>query len=466
MTRRALLAAAFAPARTPNFILITCDDLGYADIGPYRAGIGYTAHLDRMAREGVKFTSFHATPVCTPSRAALMTGCYSKRVGLAKGSWHGVLMPGDWHGLHPDEITVARLLRGQGYATKCVGKWHLGDQPEFLPTRHGFDSYFGIPYSNDMNPASKVPPPLFEHPHPPLPLLRNEAVVREIVDQSDLTKMFTAEAVAFIGENKTRPFFLYLPHAMVHAPLAASAAFQGKTGQTLYTDAVAEMDWSVGEILAAVEKNGLAGDTIVVFLSDNGGTPRANNGPLRGHKGSVWEGGVRVPALFWGPGRCAAGHVTDEVAHNMDLLPTFAAFAKTKPPRDRKIDGQDLTPLLTGAKGARSRHEALFHYHTDNLRAVRAGRWKYHTSGELYDLSTDPGEATNVAAAHPDVVRRLEARLAEARADLGDGEKHPGKGCRPVGKAKGPLRFWIPRHAASGHPPQAPVHTVPGSPIG
>ncbi len=467
MTRRTLLAGAVArQRRAPNFILITCDDLGYADIGPFNPGVRYTPALDRLAREGTRFTSFYATPVCTPSRAALMTGCYSKRVGLEKGSWHGVLMPGDWHGLNASEITVARVLKNKGYATGCIGKWHLGDQPEFLPTRHGFDSYFGLPYSNDMNPTNKGQAPLFEHPHPPLPLLRDDKVLKEIVDQSDLTKMYTAEAVRFINQNRGGPFFLYIPHSMVHGPLAASAAFRGKTGIDLYNDAVAETDWSVAQILSAVEKNGLARDTIIVFLSDNGGPPRTNNKPLRGNKGSVWEGGVRVPALFWGPGRVAAGHVTDEVAHNMDILPTFAALARTNPPRDRKIDGHDLTPLLTKAPGARSKHESLFHYQTDNLRAVRAGRWKLHANGELYDLDADIGEAANVAADHPEVVKRLQAKLDEARADLGDGAKYPGKGCRPVGKAKGPLRFWIPRHPETGHPPQAPVHTVAGSPVG
>lgn len=467
-TRREALAtlaasASAAPARSPNFILITCDDLGYADIKPYGADVDYTPNLDRMAREGLRFTSFYATAVCTPSRAALMTGCYPKRVGLAMGSWHAVLMPGDWHGLHPSEITVARLLKGRGYATKCIGKWHLGDQPEFLPTRHGFDSYLGIPYSNDMNPTQKMSP-IMQHPHPPLPLLRDDKVEREITDQSDLTRIYTEEAVRYIEANKSRPFFLYLPHAMVHGPLAASAKFLNKTGKGLYADAIAEVDWSVGEILAAVEKAGIAKDTVVVFLSDNGGTPRAVNTPLRGNKGSVWEGGVRVPAILWSPGRIPAGRVSDEVAGNIDILPTFAGFAGAAVPKDRKIDGQDLRPLLAGAAGAKSRHEAYLHYHTNNLRAVRSGKWKYHTSGELYDLATDIGESRNVAAANPAVVARLEKKLEQARADLGDGDM-PGAGARPVGKAKGPLRFWIPRHAASGHPPQTPVHKVAGSPV-
>jgi len=466
LTRREAMAAfagaaSAASGRPPNFILITCDDLGYADIKPYRADVGYTPNLDRMAREGRRFTSFYATAVCTPSRAALMTGCYPKRVGLAMGSWHAVLMPGDWHGLNPSEITIARLLKGRGYATKCIGKWHLGDQPEFLPTRHGFDSYLGIPYSNDMNPNQRMSP-LMRHPHPPLPLLRDERVEREITDQSGLTRLYTEEAVAFLEANRSRPFFLYLPHNMVHGPLAASSRFLDKTGKELYADAVAEVDWSVGEILATVERLGIARDTIMVFLSDNGGTPRADNTPLRGNKGSMWEGGVRVPAIFWAPGRIPAGSVSHEVAGNIDILPTFAAFAGAAPPRDRRIDGQDLRPLLTGA--GKSRHDAYFHYQMNHLRAVRSGPWKLHTTGELYNLDADIGETRNVAAAHPDVVAKLEKKLEQARADLGDGDR-PGAGVRPVGKAKGPLRFWIPRHPESGHPPQAPVHPVAGSPV-
>jgi arylsulfatase A-like enzyme len=269
--------------------------------------------------------------------------------------------------------------------------------------------------------------------------------------------------VKFIEANQAKPFFLYLPHSMVHAPLAASKEFTGKTGKGLYADAVAEMDWSVGEILKTVEQAGLARDTVVVFLSDNGGTPRAVNTPLRGNKGSVWEGGVRVPALFWSPGRIPAGTVCHEIASNMDMLPTFAAMAGAPLPKDRKIDGIDLTAALT-KPGGRTRRRELYHYLTNSLRAVRAGDWKLHSNGELYNLASDVGESRNVAAENPEVVARLNRLLDAARADLGDGDT-PGPGCRPVGKAKGPLRFWIPRHAESGHPPQEPSVRVPGSPV-
>lgn len=353
MTRREWLSAASAVAvraanpKPPNFVLITCDDMGYADLEPYRPEVGYTPHLARMAKEGMRFTSWYAAPVCSPSRAALMTGCYPKRVGLSFGSWHAVLMPGDWHGLNPSEITVARLLQTKGYATACVGKWHLGDQPEFLPTRHGFDSFYGLPYSNDMRPAPKAGGAM-DYPHPPLPLLRNNDVLREVTDQDSLTADYTQEAITFIEKNQAKPFFLYLPHSMVHAPLAAGKAWRGKTGKSLYEDSVAEIDDSVGQILSTLQRLNLDTNTLVIFLSDNGGTPRANNQPLRGNKGSTWEGGMRVPALAWWPGHVPKARTSDAIVSNMDILPTFAKLAGTALPANRKIDGQELSALLTG----------------------------------------------------------------------------------------------------------------------
>jgi arylsulfatase A-like enzyme len=471
LSRRQLLQSfggGFAQAplhaqRPPNFVLITCDDLGYSDIEPYRASVSYTPHLARMGREGMRFTSFYAAPVCSPSRAALLTGCYPRRVGLDQGSWHAVLMPGDWHGLHPDEVTVAEVLKRRGYATACIGKWHLGDQPEFLPTRQGFDSYFGLPYSNDMRPTPK-PSPGVDYPHPPLPLLRNEKLVREVTDQSSLTTEYTEEAVRFLRAQRSKPFFLYLPHSMVHVPLAAGSRFLNKTGHGLYSDSLAEVDWSTGEILAEIGKLGLAENTLVMFLSDNGGTPRAVNAPLRGHKGSVWEGGMRVPALAWWPGRIPKASVSHAITSNMDILPTFASLAGAQLRRERRIDGYNITDLLMGKPNAKSGYDAFYYYLRSDLRAVRSGPWKLHTNGELYNLDQDIGESVNVATQNPDQVARLEKLLAQARADLGEGEK-PGPNCRPVGKAKGPLRFWIPRHPESGFPPQAPVKHVPGSPV-
>jgi arylsulfatase A len=436
--------------------------MGYADIEPYRKEVDYTPHLARMAREGMKFSSWYSAPVCSPSRSALMTGCYPKRVGLSFGSWHAVLMPGDWHGLNPKEITVARLLKSKGYATACIGKWHLGDQPEFLPTRHGFDSYFGLPYSNDMRPAPK-PNPVQDAPHPPLPLLRNEKLVQEVTDQDFLTGAYTQEALEFIKQNREKPFFLYLPHSMVHAPLAAGKAWRGKTGKDLYADSVAEVDWSTGEILRTLKELKLESNTLVIFLSDNGGTPRAVNTPLRGNKGTTFEGGMRVPAIAWWPGHIPGNTSSDEITSNMDILPTFAALAGTKPPADRRIDGHDLSAVLSGRKGAKSGYEEFRYYHVNQLRAVREGPWKLHATGELYNLASDIGESDNVAAQNPQIVSKLNGRLDAARADLGDGS-HEGANVRPCGKAKGPLRFWIPRPPSSGFGPHAPVKRVPGAP--
>ncbi|MFN7937311.1 MAG: sulfatase [Bryobacteraceae bacterium] len=469
-TRRAVLStlagALTAPAQRapqrPNLILINIDDMGYADIEPYRAEVNYTPNLARMAKEGLRFTSWYAAPVCSPSRSALMTGCYPKRVGLSFGSWHAVLMPGDWHGLNPKEITVARLLKQGGYTTGCIGKWHLGDQPEFLPTRHGFDYYYGIPYSNDMRPALK-PNAIQEYPHPPLPLLRNDKLLQEVTDQDFLTEAYTKEAIQFIEANRSKPFFLYLPHSMVHAPLAAGKAWRGKTGKSLYEDSVAEIDWSVGEILSTLHRLKLANNTLVIFLSDNGGTPRAVNTPLRGNKGSTWEGGIRVPAIAWWPNKIPQARVSDEIVSNMDVLPTFAKLAGLNPPPDRVIDGQDLTPLLFNQPAAKSAYKQFYYYHANQLRGVRQGDWKLHITGELYNLKSDISESKDVAAANPAIVAKLKGLMDEARADLGDGT-HDGPRVRPYGKAQGPLRFWIPRHPDSGFPPQAPVKKVPGAP--
>jgi arylsulfatase A-like enzyme len=366
--------------------------------------------------------------------------------------------------LNPKEWNVAKALRARGYATGCVGKWHLGDQPEFLPTRQGFDSYYGLPYSNDMRPTPKPQGPQ-EFPHPPLPLLRNETLVREVTDQDFLTGDFTREAVEFIEKNRRRPFFLYLPHSMVHGPLAAGKEWRGRSGKGLYEDSVAEIDGSVGRILETLERLGLKENTLVLFLSDNGGTPRAVNRPLRGGKGTTWEGGVRVPAIAWWPGRIGKGRVTDEIASNMDLLPTLTRLAGGEVPGGLQIDGHDLRPVFENWPGGARRYEEFRFYHANKLWAVREGKWKLHASGELYDLAADIGESRDVAGENPAVVARLRARLEAARADLGDGT-HEGKNVRMMGRAKGPLRFWIPRHAGSGYPPQAPVKRVPGAPYG
>lgn len=449
MKTRFLLSVLFCCASTlaapPNLIFINIDDLGYADIGPFGSELNRTPNLDRMAAEGRRLTSFYAAPVCSPSRAALMTGCYPKR-GL---SIPHVLFPGNAEGLAPGEVTLAELLRDAGYATAIVGKWHLGDQPEFLPTRQGFDFYFGLPYSNDMGPAADgvksnlgdpLPQPRAKE-QPPLPWLLNETVLKRVLaeDQTTLVRRYTEEAVAFVRLNRERgrPFFLYLPHSAVHWPLYPGAAFQGKSTNGLYGDWVEEVDWSVGQVLDAVRRLGLAENTLVIFTSDNGGTNRGRNTPLRGHKGSTWEGGMRVPTIAWWPGKIPAGTSTDAITGMIDILPTFVKLGGGRLPTDRKLDGGDIWPLLAGTPGAASPHDAFYYYRGLKLEAVRQGPWKLRLGpGELYHLGRDIGEQENIATANPDVLRELQAVADLMKDDLGlDGI---GPGCRPLGKAANP----------------------------
>ncbi|MCX5677104.1 MAG: sulfatase [Planctomycetota bacterium] len=425
-----------AAGRRPNLIFILADDLGYADLGCYGSKTIATPCIDRMAAEGTRLDAFYTgEPVCSPTRSALMTGCYPKRVGLHKH----VLFPTSKTGLAPGEITVAKVLKGQGYATMCIGKWHLGHLPEFLPTRHGFDAYYGIPYSNDM--ATPAP----DGRRGPL-LMRDEKVIEHPTDQATLTERYTAEAVAFIKANKGRPFFLYLPHTFPHTPLFVSERFKGKSKGGLYGDVVECIDWSCGEILAAIKECGIDENTLVIFTSDNGPAQHPAP-PLRGGKGSTWEGGMRVPFIARWPGRVPAGAATPEQASVMDILPTFAGLAGAAVPADRVIDGRDIWPLLSGRPGARTPHEAFFYYSSyGDLSAVRSGNWKLHVKTPasrasakeaepppvpgLYDLATDIGERNNVAADHPDVVRRLTALCDAFDKDL---EAH----ARPVGQAGG-----------------------------
>ena len=442
----------------PNFVVIFIDDMGYGDIEPFGSKLNKTPHLNRMAAEGMKLTSFYvAAPVCTPSRAALMTGCYPLRVGLPMGSWHAVLFPGDKHGLHPKEITVARVLQSAGYATGCFGKWHLGDQEQFLPTSHGFDYYYGIPYSNDMWPGLK------RWDFPRLPILRGTEVVGEVKDmddQADLCRQFTEEAVGFIRKSHKagKPFFVYLPHAFVHGPRKARRQFMEATkNPNQATGAqIEEVDWSVGQVLQALRDLKLDRATLVLFTSDNGGAGGCVSKPLRGGKGSTFDGGMREPTLAWWRGRIKAGSTSDELMTAMDVLPTLAKLAGAKAPTDRTIDGKDIAPILLGTPGAKTPHEAFYYYARSNLRAVRSGKWKLHVPGpQLYDLDKDIGEKKNVAKQHPEVVRRLQALLAVARRDLGDG-KVKGKGCRPVGVAENP-KTLLPRPGVTGREGYAPV---------
>jgi arylsulfatase A-like enzyme len=437
-----LLAAApaFAQSRQPNIILVLADDLGYGDIGPYGASGYQTPNLDRMAAEGMKLTSYYAPcPVCTPTRTALMTGCYPVRVGLG----YRVLFPYSIHGLHPDEITVADILKAQGYATACIGKWHLGHLPKFLPTKQGFDHYFGIPYSNDMG---NVDNKMIHYKSPPTPLMRGEESIEHDPDQRFLTRRYAGEAVRFIAANKDRPFFLYLAHNMPHNPIAASEKFAGSTSHGKYGDVVSELDWSMGEIFDALRANGLDEKTLVIFTSDNGpvvwqgqgrwGYRSASAGPLRGAKGSVWEGGVRAPFIARLPGRIPKGGVSNELAAGFDLLPTFAKLAGGSAPADRIIDGRDIWPLLSGQKGAKTPHEVFYYYNNEQLLAIRSGKWKLHLpSGELYDLDADIGEKNNAAAQNPQVVRKLQDLAELARVDLGDAlQRRIGRNLRTVGQ--------------------------------
>jgi len=452
---RVATAADANTGRKPNFVVIFVDDMGYGDIEPFGSKLNNTPCLNRMAKEGMKLTSFYvACGVCSPSRAAMMTGCYPIRVGLAMGSWHGVLFPGDTHGLNPTEVTIADMLKGAGYATGCFGKWHLGDQPQFMPNSQGFDTYYGIPYSNDMWPGLK------RWDFPPLPIMRNREVAGEVKtldDQALLCKQFTDEAVAFIRKHTDEPFFVYMPHAFVHHPRAARAEFlaKAKNPDKVTGAQIEEIDWSAGQVLDVLRELKLDDNTLVIFTSDNGGSRGCVNTPLRGGKGSAFEGGMREPTIAWWPGRVPAAATCDEVATTLDILPTFAAFGRAKVPTDRIIDGKDVSDLLLGKAGARSPRETFFYYQRTNLQAVRSGRWKLFRDGKLYDLTADIGEKRNVAAKHPDVVKRLQAYLQQAREDLGDG-KQKGKNCRPIGVAQSP-RTILPRKGVTGPAARAPV---------
>lgn len=433
----------------PNFILILCDNLGYGDVGCYGSELHRTPAVDRMATEGMRFTDFYVSSgVCTPSRASIMTGCYPRRVNVhVSDTGASVLQPVSRKGLHPDEVTIAELLKGRGYATAIIGKWHLGDQPQFLPTRQGFDSYFGIPYSDDMTPREGKP-------WPPLPLMRDEEVIEAPVDRNLLTRRYTEEAIGFIESNRDRPFFLYLAHAMPGSTTSpfASERFRGRSANGPWGDSVEELDWSTGEILAALERLGLDEKTLVLWTSDNGAPrrepPQGSNLPLAGWGYTTAEGGMRVPCIARWPGPIKPGAVCPQLATAMDLLPTFARLAGVDPPGDRIIDGKDIWPLMSRGASAKSPHEAFYYYHMGQLQAVRSGRWKLYlplrrklepgrasrrpSPARLYDLVADLGETTNVAADRPDVVAHLSALADRAREDLGDLDR-PGRNQRPAG---------------------------------
>ncbi len=432
------------PPTSPNVVIIFADDLGYADVGCYGAQAIKTPNIDRLAREGVRFTDFYvAQPVCSSSRAALLTGCYPNRIGI-----HGALGPSSKNGIHPDEITLGELCKSKGYRTALYGKWHLGHHPPFLPTRHGFDDFYGIPYSNDMWPY---------HPESPkawvdLPTIEDETAIGFNTDQKRFTTDFTNRAVKFIEDTAGKsPFFVYLAHPMPHVPLHVSRKFQG-TSSGLYGDVIQEIDWSVGQVLAALSRTGVDKETLVIFTSDNGpwlsyGNHAGSTGPLREGKGTTFEGGIRVPCVMRWPGKIPRNRVCREPTITLDIFPTVAGLIDATLPA-HPIDGKDIWPLMQGKKGATSPHQALFfYYHRGELQGMRSGRWKLHFPHKyrsmegremgrdgvpgkydysqavglaLFDLIDDVGEKKDLSGEYPEVVKKLQGFANEMRGRIGD----------------------------------------------
>ncbi|TFG48214.1 MAG: arylsulfatase [Candidatus Brocadiia bacterium] len=413
----------------PNFIIIFTDDQGYADIGCFGAEGFETPNLDQMAREGIKFTDFYAAAsICTPSRAALLTGCYPERVSMPR-----VLFPKDKIGLNPDEDTIADVLRERGYATACIGKWHLGHLPQFLPTRQGFDYYFGLPYSNDMS---------------PLMLIEGQETIDTKPDQSQLTQKYTEKAIDFIKKNRNRPFLVYLPHTMPHVPLFVSEKFKGKSQKGIYGDVIMEIDWSTGEILKTLKELSLDEKTLVIFTSDNGpwlskGEHGGSSKPLREGKFSAYEGGMRSPCIMRWPGVIPAQSVCSEIATTMDFLPTLAALSQAKLRADRTIDGKNIFSLMTNPN-AKTPHQAFFYYFQGQLEAIRSGEWKLilaHNRGKetvpmsLYNLKKDISEQNDISAENPEIVKYLSGLADNMRQELGDKIiPTQGRSVRPPGR--------------------------------
>ena len=463
-----LSAITFANAqpegRRPNIIVILADDLGYGDLACYGAGDIATPHIDRMAAEGAKFTSFYVSPVCSPTRASLMTGCHPTRVGIG-----GVMFPRNNHGLNPDEIALPELLKDQSYATAMIGKWHLGNEDMFQPLNHGFDYWYGTPSSNSQfyYPTIKeyaadcvfregyTRDGILKRETAACPLIRDNVVIEVPADQTQFTGRYTRETIRFVTENKDKPFFVYLAHNMPHIPLHASEKFVGSSKRGIYGDTIQELDWSTGEILRSLKELGVDNHTLVIFTSDNGpNTGKGGSaGPLRGGKGSTLEGGVRVPFVARWPGTIPAGFESDEATTGMDLLPTLTKLAGGNVPDDRVIDGKDIWPLLAGKPDAKSPHEAIYYLRGRGVDGIRVGEWKYRKATDkppmvkkpkrqpsndskpkkinvetLYNLSDDIGEQYNLITEHPEIVAQLRKRMADFQNELR-------KNTRPAGVA-------------------------------
>ena len=459
-------SVAVADDQKPNVIVVLADDLGFGDLSCYGAEDISTPNIDRMATEGAKFNSCYVSPVCSPTRAALMTGSHSTRVGIG-----GVMFPRNNHGLNPDEITLPELLKDQGYATAIIGKWHLGNEDMFQPLNHGFDYWYGTPASNSQfyYPNTKMYAldcnyregyscdGILKRETAACPLVEDNIVIEVPADQTQFTQRYTRETIRFISANRDKPFFVYLAHNMPHIPLHASEKFVGSSKRGIYGDTIQELDWSTGEILRSLKEQGLDQNTLVIFTSDNGpNTGKGGSaGPLAGGKGSTLEGGVRVPFVARWPGRIPAGTESDEAITGMDLLPTLTKLAGGGVPEDRVIDGKDIWPLLAGKPNAKSPHDAVYYLRGRGVQAIRVGDWKYRMATDkppkvkkskgqpagdnkskkvtvetLYNLNDDIGEKVNLLDEHPEIAQRLKRQLATFEKDLR-------KNLRPAGVASG-----------------------------
>ncbi|MBU3011314.1 sulfatase [Polaribacter vadi] len=443
--------------KKPNFIIIFTDDQGYGDLSCFGGEHVYTPNIDQMAEEGARLTSFYmASPLCTPSRAALMTGAYPRRVGMEppsslavdlpnipKGKKFPVCLAADGNGLNPNEITLAEVAQSVGYKTGIFGKWHLGDQPEFLPTKQGFEDFFGLPYSHDISP--KHPRQQFFN-FPDLPLLEGEEVIELNPNKDNLTKRVTQRAIQFIKEHKDENFFLYVPHPIPHGPVAASKEIKKeyakvlesgvKSSSNIYSTAIYEIDWSVGQILKTLKDQGIDDNTIVLFTSDNGATRKGSTKPLRGYKGQTLEGGMRVPTVIRWPAKIKAGIEIDELLTSMDVLPTFAKLVGAKMPKNT-IDGKDILPVLLNQE--KTPHEYFFYSHWGTLEAVRWKNWKLRIiegKEALYNLKTDIAETNNLKDEYPDMVTQLKKAML-------DFEKDMKENARPVGHVENPKTLTI-----------------------